>query len=265
MREGQRRSIAGPFGGLPSLLEEPPGLIDLGAEPPSDGDQHQTGGRAERVGLVVRGQLGIELAHPLPVALRSSGVAETGPNSGACVPAGRLQRLARCLGVLRDQGGVLIEAVWVELLQGARDRRVGAHARGGELQAVGDLPHQRMPEGVLRLGVKLRLEDELGIRKLAQRGVEFGLRQCDHLPQQPARELTPDYGRVLQHQLLAVGETIDSRRQHRLDRRWDFDLDPGMGEPEYARLPLEHPALGERADDLLAEERIAGRALADQA
>src|SRR5262249_16409158 len=76
-------------------------------------------------------------------------------------------------------------------------------------------------------------------------------------------ELLADHGGRLQHVLLALRQPIDARAEHDLDRRrQDERLHRG---PESIRAPgaVEAPGVGQRLDDLLGEERVACRALAD--
>src|ERR1700682_5877493 len=83
------------------------------------------------------------------------------PARRATMPARRLERLAGFLPVIRQDPGLLVEPTRAELSDGTRNGRVDTPASVCELGVESDLLSERMPEGVLRLGVWRALEDEL--------------------------------------------------------------------------------------------------------
>ncbi len=119
-----------------------------------------------------------------------------------------------------------------------------------------------MLEGVLDLRVERLLVDQLGGDEHRQRRGQL-LRAFHDPPQHPLRELPADHRRRLQQRLLGIPEPVDAGLEHGLHRGRDRDLVDLVPQPVDAALAPQRSALGQRVDDLLDEERIAARALAD--
>ena len=75
--------------------------------------------------------------------------------------------------MVSEERGTLLEAVLVEVLDRARDRRVDARASVGELRVVGDLLCERVLERIFGVWIQRLLEQELTRDELAQRRLEL--------------------------------------------------------------------------------------------
>src|SRR5262249_18327137 len=102
-----------------------------------------------------------ELPHPPPVVNRLCKVASERPSCGPIVPAGGFQRLASGFPVLREERGVLVEPVAIQIGNRPRDFGVDALPPLAELRAVRYFLRQRMLERILGLGTRSLLVDQL--------------------------------------------------------------------------------------------------------
>ena len=195
--------------------------------------------------------------HPLGPVARPDPVGRTP------APLGREPRLAGPLPVVGEEAGALVELVPMELLDGARQRRVHARPALAQLRPIGDLLRQRVLEGVLDLRIRRLLVQELGRHERLHGGSELGRRQLGDPPEQRLGQLPADHGGRLEHRLLPLRQPIDARCQHGVHGRRDRELLHG---PHEAVGPLragQTSRLDQRLHHLLDEERVAARALAD--
>ena len=88
-----------------------------------------------------------------------------------------------------------------------------------ELQVVGNLLRQRVPERVHRLGVQLLLEHELPLDQFVEGVLERRGLQRRHSSQDRLRELLADHRCRLQDGLLPGGEPVDPGGKDRLHAR----------------------------------------------
>ncbi len=130
-----------------------------------------------------------------------------------------------------------------------------------ELRAVGHLLGQRMPEGVLGLGIDRLLVDELGLDQSAQDRLELLLRGFREPRQQTQGEAPSDDRRGLEHRLLALAQAIDARRQHGLHSARNLQYLHRLGQPVAAAVSRERTGVDQRLHHLLDEEGVARRAL----
>ena len=155
-----------------------------------------------------------------------------------------------------------------ELIQPVREQHLDGPAHGGvgpladheQLDLVGDVADERLPEGVGQLRRRRARDDELlGLEDAetsAHRSLGQQLRE-DAIPERPSddRRGTDDAGR-------RVGQAVEPRFEHLGDRRgealggFEVRADPPVALDEAAG------AL-ELADELLDEERVAPRARQD--
>ena len=190
-------------------------------------------------------------------------IAHRRPLRGPRVAARRLERFARVLPVMGQQGGLRREVVRVELPDRARDGGVYGGASLAELGPVRHVAGQRVLEGVLRHRVERLLVDELGRLEGRQRFGDLPARQSRHGLENRLRELLPHDRTRLEHLLLALRKSIDARCQERLDGARDLQLVDRRGQPVAPLGALEVPGLDQRPDDLLGEERVPRRARVD--
>ena len=120
-----------------------------------------------------------------------------------------------------------------------------------------DLLSERMAERVLGLRIQRRLQDELGVAQLPQRLIDLGFGPVGGGDQQVAAKVLADRGGRLQDVLGLRTEAVDARGKDRVDSRRHRDVVDLRHEPVAARLALERSGLGELADDLFDEERVA--------
>ena len=160
-----------------------------------------------------------------------------------------------------QERGVLVEPLRVVLFHRRPDRRVDARAPLGELGAVRHFLGEGMGEGVLRLREEGGGVEELRRHEGAERRGEIRLGKPRHAAEESLAELLPDDRRRLHDGLLALGEPVDARGEHRLHHGGHDDRVHGPLEPQGAARSDEGTGLLERADHLLDEERVAGRAL----
>src|SRR5439155_22188964 len=111
-------------------------------------------------------------------------------------------------------------------------------------------------EAVLVLGMDGFLVDELRPRERRERRPDVGLGELTHRSQHPLRELLPDDGGGLQDVLLAFGEAVDARGEHRVRRGRDDELRYRLDQTVRALRPDEAPALDQSLVELLEDERI---------
>src|SRR6266436_184108 len=79
------------------------------------------------------------------------------------------------------------------------------------LEDIRDLPHRGL------------LVNELGSLQTGKQAVEFIVGFSRYRSNQSQRELLADYRQRLQQVLLFGWQPIDTRREHRLNRRWDLN------------------------------------------
>src|SRR5713101_3106501 len=117
---------------------------------------------------------------------------------------------------------------------------------------VRDLPHRGL------------LVNELGGLQTGKQAVEFIVGFSRYRSNQSERELLADYRQRLQQVLLLGWQPIDTRGQHRLNRRWDLNRIERFGELDRA-VANQRALLEQRLHDLFDEERIALGLLENQA
>ena len=166
--------------------------------------------------------------------------------------------------MLGDQRRQLVVALGVELDRRPRRRRVGGGSPVGELGAVGDLAGERVAEGEDPLRVELRFVEEAGLGQLAEHRVDLVRLEPGGHPQRSRAELLADHRGDLQ-QLLGVGvEPVDAGGEDRLHGDRHTRVLDRAHQAVGAALALEVAGLGQLADDLLDEERVALGALVDR-
>lgn len=180
------------------------------------------------------------------------------------MPARRLERVAGFLPVVRQDPGFLVQPTRAELGDGTRNGRVDTPAVVRELGVESDLLSERMPEGVLRLGVQRALEDELGPFEAGERGRQVARRQVGDPLEDGPRELLADERSRLKDPPLSFGETVDARGEHGLDGRRNLHRLDRAHQAIVPAATFEDCTLDERSNDLLGEERIPAGAGLDQ-
>src|SRR5216683_8134524 len=120
------------------------------------------------------------------------------------------------------------------------------------LEDIRDLPHRGL------------LVNELGSLQTGKQAVEFIVGFSRYCSNQSERKLLADYRQRLQQVLLLGWQPIDTRGQHRLNRRWDLNRIERFGEPDRA-VANQRALLEQRLHDLFDEERIALGLLENQA
>ena len=123
---------------------------------------------------------------------------------------------------------------------------------------------ERVPEGVLDIGEKPRLVEELVGLQPSQRATKVVGADVAHLTQQRERDVLPDHRRVLQEPLQLVGQSVDASGEHSLNGRRDAKLIHRTGQAMSAPSAAERVRLAKRPDDLLHEERVTLRALDEE-
>ena len=204
-----------------------------------------------------------ELPDLAPVAQGLGEVAHADPFGRTPAPARGLQRLPRARPVVGEERRTFVELARIQVRDDACDRRVHPRPTLGELRPVCHLLGERMLEGVLRLRMESALVDEFRRHQRMQRGHQLRLGKLDDAFEDGLGELLANHRGRLEDRLLALSEAIDPGRQHRLHGGRDGHLVHGPGEPVRASRAVEHPALDERLDRLLDEERVAAGARAD--
>ena len=122
-----------------------------------------------------------------------------------------------------------------------------------------------MLEGVLHLGEEHLLVDQLRPLERTERSAQLLGWQLGDPRQHRLPELPADHRRRLENALLPLGQAVDASGEDPLDGRWNRDVLDGPGEPVGALRPGEGARLDERLHDLLDEEGVARRPLADAA
>ncbi len=183
---------------------------------------------------------------------------------GAGEPARRLQRLASLLPVVGDQCRQLVQpGAALELDRRPRHRRVRSRPPLTQLGAVGDLAGQRVAEGEQPFRVELGFVEEAGVGQRAEARVQLPGLEPGAEPQRPLAELLADHRGDLQQLLVGGVEAVDAGGKDRLDVGRHPRALHRPGQPVAAALALQPSGLGQLADDLLDEERVAGGTLVD--
>jgi hypothetical protein len=180
------------------------------------------------------------------------------------VPLGGLQKLPGTLVVVRDQCGLLVEAIFVDALDRLGDRAVNPGATPSKLRLVRHGPRERMLERVLRLRVEDDLVEELGVLQCAERRGPFGIGKLHDTLQDRLRDPLADHCCALEHVLLPLRQPVDARGQDGVDRVGNRQVLDGPDEAVGAPGPLEVPRLGERPHRFLDEERVPPGPVPDQ-
>lgn len=189
----------------------------------------------------------------VPGDRQGSGTTEPGDGSGP-QPVG--------LGLVAPPGeiGVLgTHGVLTESLEPGREGGVQPRAPRLGQTRVGDLARERVLDRVLALaghGRAAAAANEVALLEHAQVRLT-----ADELVHRPRPEDAPDHGRGLQRFLLSRLEQVDPRRENRLHRVGDSEVVRELADRPPAVLALQHPAVDERREQLLDEERVSLRAL----
>jgi uncharacterized protein with NAD-binding domain and iron-sulfur cluster len=182
-----------------------------------------------------------------------------GTTAGA---AGVLDQVTRFLryGELASLAA-LIEAVeLLDTMSGglAQYPRVQADARRAQERVVGGVAHERVLEGVALGAPAAPVEHEPALDQLPEIAAQRRLVLAGHRPQQLVRELSSEDGGHLRRLARARGEPVEAGGEQIAQRGGDVEarLAAGIG-------PHLGVAVGERARDLLDEERYALGAVDD--
>src|SRR6266481_4183253 len=111
-----------------------------------------------------------------------------------------------------------------------------------------------MLEDVPDLGNRGLLVNELGYLQLREQPLQLVVGFSGDFSYQPERKLLADYRQRLQQVLLFGWQPIDTRREHRLNRRWDLNRIERLGELDRA-VANQRALLEQRLHDLFDEER----------
>ena len=127
---------------------------------------------------------------------------------------------ARVMGEFFD---VLVEAIGVEPLDRADERRVQRAAAIAQQAPVGDLVRQRVLERVLELGEQARLVQELRRLQPRQPASHSVLVEVGNDQQQGERHVLADDGGGLEEPLVLAVQPVDPRGEDGLHRRRHAD------------------------------------------
>jgi hypothetical protein len=123
-------------------------------------------------------------------------------------------------------------------------------------RAVRDFLGEGVLEDELRLRKDARLVDQLERDEVSQQCLDPRARLHDTV-QEAAAEPATDRRGGLERPLRPLGEAIDARRNHVLDRVGHDEIVEWLGERPALVAPLDGPGLLKRLDQLLDEERVA--------
>src|ERR1700736_958063 len=122
--------------------------------------------------------------------------------------------------------------------------------------AIRDLQGQRMLEGVLDVGQRWLLVDELPKLQIAEYPFQFAIGLAGDLPYKPERKLLAHYGQRLEQILFVGRQPVDTSGEDRLHcwRDAQFAQRPGQFDRSVAD---QRSLVEENLHGLLHEERIA--------
>ena len=132
---------------------------------------------------------------------------------------------------------VLCAPVRVETLDGFDDASVEEAAAVVEHSPIRDLVRQRVLERVFGLREELRLVDELRSLQVIESATDGFIRQLGDLLEDREGHVFAYDGGGLQETFVLRRETIDARRQHRLDRRGHLDREDRLRHPVPSAFP----------------------------
>ena len=115
---------------------------------------------------------------------------------------------------------------------------------------------QRVLERVFGLREELRLVDELRSLQVIESATDGFIRQLGDLLEDREGHVFAYDGGGLQETFVLRRETIDARRQHRLDRRGHLDREDRVRQPIPSALPYQQLRLHQGPNGLFQEERV---------
>jgi hypothetical protein len=125
-----------------------------------------------------------------------------------------------------------------------------------EQSPVGDLVRERVFEGIFEIGKQPYLVEELRGLEMAEAVPDRVLSQFGDRQEQRKWHILADHGRGLQEVLFFGGESINPRRQHRLNAGRHLKGLDGLGQTIGAALADQRPRLHEFPHALLEKERV---------
>ena len=160
-------------------------------------------------------------------------------------------------GVKGQPLDLLPEAIAVERLDRVDDSRVKAPSPLLQQAPVRDVVGERVLEGVLAIRIESGLIEELGglqsDESLAERLVSAARRS----PGASANGTSvPTTEATCRRRLSSWEQSVDARRQYRLDRGWDPDSLDRLRQPIPTSFPRQCLRLHQHPDSLLQEERV---------
>ena len=161
---------------------------------------------------------------------------------------------------MREQARHLLLAARVAVLEPGRGLRVDGTALVDDERPVRRLLDQRVLEAVLRLGPPASLAEQVEPHQRRERRTDVVVPA--HRLQEREPELPPEDGGRHQDRVGLRVEPVDPREDHLLHGRRDLDLDVVIEAPTVL-VPDERARIGQRADELLEEERVAVGVLED--
>jgi hypothetical protein len=157
--------------------------------------------------------------------------------------------------VVREQPGDLVLSTGVGLLEPGGRFAVQPDTFLGHQGAICGLLDERVLEAELRLGPAAGLPHQVQTLKIGERASDVDALARDRLEQRQAELPPEDRGRH-QRRARPGPEPVDARHDHLLDGRRDLDGDLVIEPPPLVRAH-ERARVGERAHELLEEERVA--------
>ena len=120
-----------------------------------------------------------------------------------------------------------------------------------------------MFERVLDHRVGIELAHKLGSGQRRESGLEVGLGKVDNLAEHRYWEILADDRSGLQDLLLAIGESIDARREHGVHMARHGELVELGDQPEMATFTDQAPQFDQRLHNLFSKKRVATGASVD--
>src|SRR5437899_954767 len=149
-----------------------------------------------------------------------------------------------------------VEAIPMEHLDRVDDPRVQLAATLLQQAAVRDLVRERVLERILEIRIEPGLVEKLGALQAVEPAPERLVGQFGDRLEQRERHVLADYGSDLQESFIFLGQPVDARCQHHVDRGWDLDRLDRSRQLIASALSRQRLRLHQRANRLLQEERV---------
>src|SRR5262249_35152846 len=157
---------------------------------------------------------------------------------------------------MRQTLEVLVEPISIERLDRVHDARVKLAAPLLQQAAIRHFVGERVLEGVLEILIEPGLVEELGGPQAVESGPQRLIRPIGDRPEEREWHVLADDRAGLKEALVLLGEPVDARRQHHLDRRGNLDRLDRLDQAIASSVPDQGLSLHERAHRLLEEERV---------